>query len=334
MAGTASASKRALRFAARVAGLPVAFVAARLLRLSSRRAGVALAYHSIASRPGDPAVELVPPHQAELFDAHLRHLAGTYRVVPAAELPEAIAGRRRGGRFPVALTFDDDLESHVTLAVPLLLRRRIHGTFFLTGASLHAPFGFWWERLQRAVDDRDRRLGSLCREVGLPSPGDGAEAIHALGRAIERLNVDDRETFSRLLGELEPDPDRENPGLRTAQVRSLVGDGMTVGFHTRRHHPLPDLPDELLERAMHEGREELEGAAGVPVTVIGYPHGRADARVAAAARAAGFLTGYTGVSEAVGEASDRLLLGRLNPSYRSVGHLALQVVLALGRAHR
>jgi peptidoglycan/xylan/chitin deacetylase (PgdA/CDA1 family) len=332
MAGTASASKRAMRFVARVAGLPVAFVVGGLLRLSSRRVGVALAYHSVASRPGDPAVELVPPHHAELFTAHLRHLAGTYRVVPAAELPEAIAARRRGQRFPVAVTFDDDLESHVTLAVPLLRRRKIHGTFFLTGASLHAPFGFWWERLQRAVDDGDRRLAALYQSVGLQSPSAGPEGIHALGRSIERLTVDDRETFSRLLCELAPDP--ECPGLGAAQVRSLVAAGMTVGFHTRRHHPLPDLPDDLLERAMREGRQELEDAAGIPVTVIGYPHGRADARVAAAARGAGFLTGYTGVPEAVGEGSDRLLLGRLNPSYRSAGHLALQIVLALGRAHR
>jgi peptidoglycan/xylan/chitin deacetylase (PgdA/CDA1 family) len=332
MAGTASASKRALRFVARVAGLPVAFVAARLLRLSSRRAGVALAYHSVASRPGDPAVELVPPHQVELFAAHLRHLAGTYRVVPAAELPEAIAGRRRGERFPVAVTFDDDLESHVRLAVPLLRQRKIHGTFFLTGASLQAPFWFWWERLQRAVDDRDQRLGSFFRSVGLQFPSAGPEGIHALGRSIERLTAEDRETFSRLICELGPDP--ENPGLDAAQVRSLVAEGMTVGFHTRRHHPLPDLPDELLERAMREGRQDLEDAAGVPVTGIGSPQGRADARVAAAARGAGFLTGYTGVPEAVGENADRLLLGRLNPSYRSVGHLALQIVLALGRAHR
>jgi hypothetical protein len=68
---------------------------------------------------------------------------------------------------------------------------------------------------------------------------------------------------------------------------------------------------------------------GAPVDVIGYPHGRADERVAAAARAAGFRFGYSTRRVPVTPASDPWLLGRFGPSLRSVGALALELAFTL-----
>src|SRR5207248_6598725 len=109
--------KKLARPVLRVLGLPLAALVARLLRLSARRAGVAVVYHSIALQAGEPEVELVPAHGTHVFEAEMRHLANTYRVVRASDLPEAVARRRRGERFPIAVTFDDDLASHLQLAL-------------------------------------------------------------------------------------------------------------------------------------------------------------------------------------------------------------------------
>ncbi|MDP9227052.1 MAG: hypothetical protein M3P18_25045 [Actinomycetota bacterium] len=95
----------------------LAAVVGSLLRLSARRAGIALVYHGVALRTGDTNLELVAPHGVDIFEAEMRHLARTYRVVSAAELLDAVARRRRGERFPIAVTFDDDLASHVSLAL-------------------------------------------------------------------------------------------------------------------------------------------------------------------------------------------------------------------------
>jgi peptidoglycan/xylan/chitin deacetylase (PgdA/CDA1 family) len=323
--------RRLARPVLRALGVPLAALAARLLRLSARRTGVALVYHSLALQGGDPEVELVAPHQANLFEAEMRHLASTYRVVPAAELPHAVAARRRGERFPAAVTFDDDVASHADLALPILQRTGVHGTFFLTGTSLHNPFSFWWERLQRAVDSDERQLAELFVAIGAePLPAGKRSGLHALGRLVERLEPDAREAFADSLRDTEGDP--ADAGLRADGVRALVEGGMSIGFHTRRHHPLPRLDEHALARAFEEGRHELESLAGERLTIVGYPHGRADERVAAAARSAGFETGYTGVPEPVRPDHDPLLLGRLNPSYRSVGHFALQIVATLLRA--
>ena len=89
------------------------------------------------------------------------------------------------------------------------------------------------------------------------------------------------------------------------------------------------LTDAQLADALRVGRSELEEVTGAPVDVIGYPHGRADERVAAAARAAGFRFGYCTRRVPVTPTSSPWLLGRFGPSLRSVGALALELAFTL-----
>jgi peptidoglycan/xylan/chitin deacetylase (PgdA/CDA1 family) len=285
--------------------------------------GVALVYHRVGEPPGDLRRELLPALGSKLFDAQVRYLASRYRIVAASQLLEAASARRPGDRFPVAITFDDDLRSHVETAAPILARAGATATFFLTGASLRAPHRFWWERLQDALD-RDLDLS----ELGLP-PTDGG--IHELGRTIEALTVQELEDLDRALrGLVGPDPD--GAGLRAGDVERLSADGFEIGFHTHRHQRLPPLADDELARAMEEGRGELESVVRRGLTTIAYPHGRANRRVATAARAAGFSAGYTGGGGPVTPESDPLLLGRVSPSYASVGELAFDVAHAFASA--
>ena len=284
-------------------------------------------YHSVEHRVGNAAVELVPPHHAEIFEAQVRHVARHYRVVPASELQAAAAARRRGERFPVAITFDDDLACHSEIALPILVRHGATATFFLSGASLERPFAFWYERLQRASDER---VGGLARLV-LGGEGDGQASLHDLALAIEELHPEERDAVAARLGEA-VGPDPPDAGIRSEQVRALAEAGMTVGFHTMRHDALSLLDDQRLAAALVDGRDRLAEAAGGDVDVIGYPHGRADERVADAAREAGFTAGFTTRENPVTPASNPLLQGRMGPSLRSSGALALQLPLTLRRA--
>ena len=329
MRGIEDTLKRVVAPIVRTVGLPLGTVATWALRLTARRAGVAVVYHGLAAESGNPRSELVAPHGAALFEAEMRHLARRYRVVDATELPQAVAERRRGEPFPVAVTLDDDLSSHVEHALHALHRTGVTATFFLTGASLDGPTSFWWERLQRVIDADRSRVQALLAEFGAPTSATGRpSSISELARHVENLGPEARDAFAESL------PDVSDPidaGLRADDVRTLVEAGMTVGFHTRRHHPLPTLDDRALAAAFTEGRSDLEEVFGGTLTIVGYPHGRADERVAAAARRAGFEVGYTGSGRAVRAGDDTLLLGRIDPSYRSVGHFALQIPWALSR---
>jgi peptidoglycan/xylan/chitin deacetylase (PgdA/CDA1 family) len=285
------------------------------LRASARPVGLALVYHSIAERNGDPTRELVAPHSATLVEEQLRYLRSSYRVVRPERIAEAASERRRGGRFPVAVTFDDDLASHRALALPILERAGVPATFFLCGASLERPFAFWWERLQEAVEKG--------LEVG--------ESIHEVAARVEAMSPDERDAYAAGLEKrLKSAP---GPGLTAGDVRGLRAAGHRIGFHTLRHDPLTELDDDALRAALQTGRAELEAIVG-PLEAISYPHGKADARVADAARVAGFVRGFTGSYEAIVPDAEPLLLGRIEPTRGPIGRFALQLARALAGPHR
>jgi peptidoglycan/xylan/chitin deacetylase (PgdA/CDA1 family) len=190
-------------------------------------------------------------------------------------------------------------------------------TFFLCGASLERPAPFWWERLQRLADagrlDEARRALPEARSGGL----------HALAKVVEELPAPEREAFAARLAAL--DDAAPDGGLRARAVSALAAKGFSIGFHTRRHDRLPPLDDAALAAALSDGRAELEAAAGGPIGSISYPHGRADERVAAAAKEAGFSVGFTGTQRAVTPESDPLLLSRVSPALGGKGAFALRL---------
>ena len=296
-------------------------------RWSNRRTGLALCYHAIGDPEGDPKHELVPALGTARFEAQVRHLGSRYRIVPASELHDAAMHRRRGQRLPVAITFDDDLSSHVSDAMPILRRLGVAATFFLCGASLERPHAFWWERLQRAwgqgvVEER------ILEELGVTDPGREQAPIRRVAAAIEELPPPRRDALAEELRTL-AGPDPEDRGLRAPEVTRLAKAGFEIGFHTRRHDRLSALNDRSLADAMRDGKADLGRAAGSSIVGISYPHGESDPRVGEAARAAGYKFGFAATGRAIGPGDHPLLLDRRYPSRGTLGDFAFDVSRAL-----
>jgi peptidoglycan/xylan/chitin deacetylase (PgdA/CDA1 family) len=216
----------------------------------------------------------------------------------------------------LTVTFDDDLSSH-RIAAATLAELRLTGTFFLTGATLEGPSGFWWQRLQ------------ACYEVGLGSiaaarAGVEEAGIHTVALTIQHMPRTERERIADQLGELLGGAEPE-AGLRADDVRALVASRAEVGFHTLHHDFLPDLPDEALELAVSEGRDLVESAVGGAVRTIAYPHGGADRRVAAAAGRGHFEFGFAGEPSAIGPDDDPLLLARIEPPRAGAGRFGMRI---------
>ena len=75
--------------------------------------------------------------------------------------------------------------------------------------------------------------------------------------------------------------------------RTLIAAGWEVDSHTLTHPDLRTLDDAALRRELVESRALLRRDFGVPVAFLCYPAGRYDARVQAAARAAGYQAATT-----------------------------------------
>ena len=308
--------KRPLRAA--VAGL-----ARNWVRWSGRRVGAALVYHRLSLTDHDSS-ELLATHGLGVFEEQLRHLRSHYEVVPASELMDAVASRRRGGRIPVAITFDDDLRSHVELALPILSKLDMRATFFLCGRSLERPFRFWWERLE-AIAERGMAPAELTSASWWPADAEPPRTFREAGQVIQALDssrCDERDAW--LLERAGPDP--ESAGMRTAHVGRLVEGGQGIGFHTLEHPFLPSLAGDELTIALTEGRARLGQLAGAEPTTFAYPHGGWNEATVEAARQAGLRYAFTLEREPVTPASDPLRLGRLE-SMSTANRFALELAL-------
>jgi peptidoglycan/xylan/chitin deacetylase (PgdA/CDA1 family) len=314
---------------------PIASAGNALLRLSGRRAGLVLVYHQIGDpHQGTDGGGLSPRLGTGFFESQLRHLNRRYRVVPATELLSAVQSRRRGERFPVAVTFDDDLRSHARDAMPILERVGIPATFFVSGASLSQPFSFWWERVDRAIDRGALSEAELRAMVPAPSGDPGARSgLRAIARDIESMPLDQRDALSEELEE-RAGPDPPDAGLRETDLRALASSGFEIGFHTLRHPNLAGLDGPQLERAMTEGREPVATAIGRELSSIAYPGGKWDSRTPDAARAAGYRFGFTTDPEPVFPDGDPLCIGRIDPLWcQTLGQFALALSRVLRRTN-
>jgi peptidoglycan/xylan/chitin deacetylase (PgdA/CDA1 family) len=301
----------------------LASAAGALLRASSRRVGVVLAYHAIGDTQGDRRTELVPPVAVSTFRRELRHLKRNYALVPAADLLAAARSRRRWARFPVAITFDDDLPDHATHALGALAKEDVQATFFICGASLSEPHSFWWERLQRVANTRGRVPAGI-----VPGDENTESDVRVAAAAIVRLPPEARDRISaRLLAVAGDDP--AGAGIRAEAVRTLSKAGHAIGFHTRRHDPLTRLSEHELAAALTDGRDEVEQAAGQRVRILSYPHGDADERVLRAARLAGYELGFTLDPRGTSAKADPLAIGRINADRLSYAALVLRIPAAL-----
>jgi peptidoglycan/xylan/chitin deacetylase (PgdA/CDA1 family) len=247
--------------------------------------------------------------------AQLEALAELGDVVDLPRLLDPPASRRRP-RF--AVTFDDDYPHHTAHALPVLRDVGAPGTFFLSGRALHGLGPYWWERLEALVAaDGVERAG---RALGIP--GDSPQALAA---ACER-NPAARSRLAALAPEVVERP------LGVDGIGALVVAGMTVGFHTLEHPLLPDLDSERLAAALTTGRGELAAATGRPMTLLAYPHGKADQRVAQAVRAAGYAAAWTGWPQPALAGDDPFLLGRWEPGPLELDPFVASVAVRLNRA--
>ena len=80
-------------------------------------------------------------------------------------------------------------------------------------------------------------------------------------------------------------------GASWEQLGELAEAGWEIGSHTCTHPRLPELDGRALAAELRRSREQIEARLRRPCTSIAYPYGAVDARVTAAAKAAGYRTG-------------------------------------------
>lgn len=107
------------------------------------------------------------------------------------------------------------------------------------------------------------------------------------------------------------------------QIKAWKAAGMEVGAHSRNHPRLTSCTDAELQEELAGSKVDLEALTSAPVTQFCYPYGDLDARVAEAARNAGYAAATTTQRGRVRIGDDPMRLRRILVSGSNMLHLFL-----------
>jgi peptidoglycan/xylan/chitin deacetylase (PgdA/CDA1 family) len=266
----------------------------------------ALTYHRVVAREelGDDTALGVVDATLDLFEAQLDALAGLGTFVTASEVEAWTRGAALPSS-PILITFDDGYLECATRVLPVLVRRGVPATFFVSPAYLDERRLFWWERLARVA----RGVGDGVVELAYPSglrldTRDRSEFLRTVESIVKRRAGLDVPRFveavERAAGLELSHEDEERAVARTMMnwddVGALVRAGMDVQSHTNSHRVLETLSPTALLRELHDSRSRLEARLERPVLTVaypvGYPVGHLD-HVQDALVASGYRLGFT-----------------------------------------
>ena len=274
-----------------------------------------LAYHRVTEPDVEPSpcpglVSATPRRFAEQMD----FLAENYRVVSVEDVLDAVRNGRSLPSRAVLLSFDDAYCDFAEHAWPILRQRRLPVTLFVpTGFPDRPERVFWWDRLYQAIAATTAdRVDTPFGPSSLSAPEDRLHCYRQLRDRIKELpGHEAMELVDRVCRELKQD--RPVPGvLSWDALRSLAGEGVTLGAHTRSHPVVDRIPVDEVRAEVSGSIEDLKREIGSALPIFAYPAGRYDDQAVQVVAEAGIELAFTtggGVNDL--RHGDRLRLRRI-----------------------
>ena len=263
----------------------------------------------------------------DAFDHAIAYLKRNFRVIPFDQLIGEIADPHSSGAPAVALTFDDGLQNHVTVAYPVLARHGVPATFFVCPGLIDA--GQWlWPHEVRArlsmLDDAQRR--DIAAGCGPAVPPD----IEAMVESLKRMTCKERAGhLAAIRGRTaqfaaSPGQAREYDLATWQQLRQLDPALITVGSHSWSHDIMIGMDAAQLHTEVVDSKSRIEAMLDRQVDYFCYPNGDFDDATVAAVRSA-YAAAVSTRAGAIGEPAPPLYeLPRISMS-ETLPAIALQM---------
>jgi peptidoglycan/xylan/chitin deacetylase (PgdA/CDA1 family) len=232
-----------------------------------------LIYHRVVSEP-DALLPDLP--SATEFDRQLAAVERWFTVLPLREA----AARLRDGTLPVrsaCLTFDDGYADNADVALPVLRRRGIPATFFVSTSYIDG--GRMWN--DSVIETIRAKQGDAldARPIGLDAldistTAARRQAIDRVLSALKYLPQEERQKQADTLAAHAPRPLPTDLMMSADQVRTLHASGMEIGAHTVTHPILARVDPVRASGEIRDSKRRLEAITGKPVTLFAYPNGK------------------------------------------------------------
>ena len=198
------------------------------------------------------------PHEpdAARFDAMMRYVSSTYRVLTLGEAVEHLNQNTLPPRSLV-ITFDDGYADNAEVALPILQRHGLRATFFVSTGFLDGG-RMWNDSVIECVRACDRGLVDLglfgLERFSLGTPAERTTVIDLLLPRIKYLTLSGREeaisSLQKVCGVAALPVDLM---MGSDQVLDLHRSGMEIGAHTVNHPILTAIAPPDAEREIREG---------------------------------------------------------------------------------
>lgn len=287
-----------------------------LLKYSTRNKILILAFHDILSTPDPLQPEAIDIKRFEmLMNWALEH----FEIV---DLTDALRLQRKQLKPRACITFDDGYKSWITCVLPILSKKKIRATFFVSTNSLTSG-SHWHQRIAqivRTLSESQRDKNILLEINGLRIKLDSVEqqrkSIILMEDWARKLGPKDRDEQLKSLEEFSGGKEQGNC-LDFSGLQQLSSDGHSIGAHTKSHPILSRISLEEARREIFESREILFETTRTPIDGFAYPNGRSDVdfdcRHVRLAREANFKYAVTTDKGTVSEKDNRFLLKRFTP---------------------
>jgi peptidoglycan/xylan/chitin deacetylase (PgdA/CDA1 family) len=235
-------------------------------------------YHVISNENLPHVRHLYPYKSIAMFEQDLAYLQANFRLISYADFIAGQAGHAPPKSPAALLSFDDGFAQCFSVVRPRLVERGIPAMFFINTDGIDNRCMLYRQKI------------SLCIEKVLSAGEAGNQAIlaklgQALGKPLENtgdftrwiksLNYRDGETIGAACQALEVDVDgylkSRRPYLTAEEIRSLAGEGFTIGGHTRGHPKLNLLSPEEMEDEIAGSCQEIRALTGQQDVPFAFP---------------------------------------------------------------
>jgi peptidoglycan/xylan/chitin deacetylase (PgdA/CDA1 family) len=273
--------------------------------------GVILLYHRIAAGFDPLGLNVSPDH----FLEHLDVVTQYAEAKPLAELLRSTREQPSGRRPALSVTFDDGYRDNLTAAMPLLERRGIPATVFVTACVVDGVRSMWWDDLSALViSPETARNHPTWTLSSTDDPTSEHELYRRLHLRIRSASSAQRDAILADLRASAPEQPPAYPLLTPDGVLALdAGDLIHIGGHTINHPHLSSLSTADQYEEIAGGRSKLGRLLGHLPNAFAYPFGTPadyNRRSVRAVARAGFPVACANFASRVGRRSPRLELPR------------------------
>jgi len=289
-------------------------------------------FHRVLAE-ADPLLPAEP--DSAQFDWMMQFISKSFNILPFGQAVSLLYS----GKLPAAsacITFDDGYQDNFSVALPILQRYGISGTFFIATAFLNG--GRMWNddiiEAIRASPDSSANWSDLgLGEYKISNRQEKLIAIDSVLGKLKYFPHASRQTIAREISRRAGVPEKSLLMMSDDNVRSVHAAGMEIGGHTHSHPILSELNDSEAFSEIKQGKFELERILSDEIHVFAYPNGNPkrdlDSRHQEMLREAGFDSAATTEKGLGRNFNNRFMMPRFTPWDRTPTKFAIRSALAL-----